>query len=162
MHLDRSNAETDIPLWFQANVYGVLVPGFEGRAGCAAIPRDSKLDLVAIAAHVTKSLPKYAQPLFLRIVEKCVIFESQLLSASADLLTNAILRTESRRRELRRRKRSCYVTKGSTRRNSAIKCTGFRMARIKHLREKIGVCSRMGKYDFSSCCCFVAGVDCDG
>lgn len=54
----------------EANVYGVLVPGHEGRAGCAAIPIASKPDFDALAIHVIKSLPKYAQPLFVRMVTK--------------------------------------------------------------------------------------------
>lgn len=57
----------------EANVYGVLVPSHEGRAGCAAIPRASGgagLDLDKLAAHVKVALPKYAQPLFLRMVER--------------------------------------------------------------------------------------------
>ncbi|PWN48564.1 putative FAT1-long-chain fatty acid transporter [Violaceomyces palustris] len=54
----------------EANVYGVLVPGHDGRAGCAAIPKDfaEKLDMKLLATVARKSLPKYAVPLFLRIV----------------------------------------------------------------------------------------------
>lgn len=54
----------------EANVYGVLVPNHDGRAGCAAIPTTAakNVDLVALAAHARKSLPKYSVPLFLRIV----------------------------------------------------------------------------------------------
>ncbi|UZJ51516.1 hypothetical protein CBS101457_000836 [Exobasidium rhododendri] len=54
----------------EANVYGVLVPNHDGRAGCAAIPRDSAatLDLTSLATHARKSLPKFSVPLFLRIV----------------------------------------------------------------------------------------------
>ncbi|EPQ30489.1 uncharacterized protein PFL1_02015 [Pseudozyma flocculosa PF-1] len=54
----------------EANVYGVLVPGHDGRAGCAAIPADeaAKVDFRQLATVARKSLPKYAVPLFLRIV----------------------------------------------------------------------------------------------
>lgn len=54
----------------EANVYGVLVPNHDGRAGCAAIPASAAadLDLVALAEHARKTLPKYSIPLFLRIV----------------------------------------------------------------------------------------------
>jgi acyl-CoA synthetase (AMP-forming)/AMP-acid ligase II len=54
----------------EANVYGVLVPNHDGRAGCAAIPRDvaATMDLAALAQHARKALPKYSVPLFLRIV----------------------------------------------------------------------------------------------
>lgn len=52
----------------EANVYGVEVPGAEGRAGCAAIPANISFDPKLLAAHARKSLPKYAVPFFLRIV----------------------------------------------------------------------------------------------
>ncbi|ETS64847.1 hypothetical protein PaG_00815 [Moesziomyces aphidis] len=54
----------------EANVYGVLVPKHDGRAGCAAIPAEyaQDLDFKLLAATVRKSLPKYAVPLFIRIV----------------------------------------------------------------------------------------------
>lgn len=54
----------------EANVYGVLVPGHDGRAGCAAIPADyaADLDYKLLAQTAKKSLPKYAIPLFIRIV----------------------------------------------------------------------------------------------
>jgi acyl-CoA synthetase (AMP-forming)/AMP-acid ligase II len=54
----------------EANVYGVLVPNHDGRAGCAAIPRDvaATMDLGQLARHAKKALPKYSVPLFLRIV----------------------------------------------------------------------------------------------
>lgn len=58
----------------EANVYGVALPGHDGRAGCAALLlRDGKaLDQEqrrSLAAHVKKQLPKYAIPLFLRLVK---------------------------------------------------------------------------------------------
>ncbi|GAA6015954.1 hypothetical protein JCM11491_007124 [Sporobolomyces phaffii] len=53
------------------NVYGVLVPSHEGRAGCAAVPRaGGPIDFPKLSQHVAKTLPKYAQPLFIRIVDK--------------------------------------------------------------------------------------------
>ncbi len=54
----------------EANVYGVLVPQHDGRAGCAAIPAEyvEGLDFKALATVVRKSLPKYAVPLFIRVV----------------------------------------------------------------------------------------------
>ncbi|KAK4048158.1 hypothetical protein OIO90_005922 [Microbotryomycetes sp. JL221] len=57
----------------EANVYGTQVPNHEGRAGCAAIPASSNIDLDKIATHVRKTLPKYAQPLFIRVVHKVEI-----------------------------------------------------------------------------------------
>jgi acyl-CoA synthetase (AMP-forming)/AMP-acid ligase II len=58
----------------EANVYGVTLPGHDGRAGCAALLlRDGQtLDESLrrdLAAHVRKQLPKYAVPLFLRLVK---------------------------------------------------------------------------------------------
>ena len=56
----------------EANVYGVLVPNHDGRAGCAAIAlapgvRDS-FDFNALLKHARASLPKYAVPVFLRVM----------------------------------------------------------------------------------------------
>lgn len=51
----------------QANVYGVEVPGYDGRAGMAAIVAGDELDLVALHAHVNGELPHFARPVFLRI-----------------------------------------------------------------------------------------------
>ncbi|XP_076231493.1 long-chain fatty acid transport protein 4 [Calliopsis andreniformis] len=57
-----------------ATVYGVQVPGMEGRAGMAAIvDPDSLLDFKALAEGLEKSLPSYARPIFLRIVKELEI-----------------------------------------------------------------------------------------
>jgi fatty-acyl-CoA synthase len=50
-----------------ASVYGVAVPGQEGRAGMAAIVGDGAVDLAALRAHLAAHLPEYARPLFLRV-----------------------------------------------------------------------------------------------
>ena len=50
-----------------ANIYGVAVPGSEGRAGMAALVIDGELDLPALRSHLASRLPAYARPLFLRI-----------------------------------------------------------------------------------------------
>lgn len=55
----------------ETNVYGVEVPGYDGRAGCAAIyvdpaHRDS-FDFNALLTHAKSKLPKYAVPVFLRM-----------------------------------------------------------------------------------------------
>lgn len=63
----------------EANVYGVEVPHHEGRAGCAAVVLDAAAlsgpagavaddTLKAMAGHVGKGLPKYALPVFLRVL----------------------------------------------------------------------------------------------
>jgi fatty-acyl-CoA synthase len=51
----------------QANVYGVEIPGTDGRAGMAALVADAALDLAAFRKHLIDRLPDYARPLFLRI-----------------------------------------------------------------------------------------------
>lgn len=52
-------------------IYGVQVPGSEGRAGMAAIlDKDNTMDLNKLAEGVKKALPSYARPLFIRILSK--------------------------------------------------------------------------------------------
>jgi fatty-acyl-CoA synthase len=51
----------------QANVYGVTIPGADGRAGMAALVLAGELDLSLFRAHLIGRLPGYACPLFLRI-----------------------------------------------------------------------------------------------
>jgi fatty-acyl-CoA synthase len=48
-------------------VYGVTVPGADGRAGCAAVCLAGEPD-AALAARLAEQLPAYAVPLFLRRV----------------------------------------------------------------------------------------------
>lgn len=56
----------------EANVYGVNVPGVEGRAGMAALVlRDGEsLDVDALRAHVDRGLPPFARPVFLRVLQE--------------------------------------------------------------------------------------------
>jgi fatty-acyl-CoA synthase len=49
-----------------ASVYGVRIPLTEGRAGMAAVVTDYAIDLAAFRKHLTKRLPSYARPVFLR------------------------------------------------------------------------------------------------
>ncbi|MBK6579458.1 MAG: hypothetical protein IPG17_25375 [Sandaracinaceae bacterium] len=58
---------THAPSIGEANVYGVEVPGCDGRAGMAAVVLDGELDLPGLSAHVEKNLPGYARPLFIRV-----------------------------------------------------------------------------------------------
>jgi fatty-acyl-CoA synthase len=51
-------------------VYGVAVPGTEGRAGMAALVVDDEFDLSAFHAEVAQRLPSYARPMFLRVLAK--------------------------------------------------------------------------------------------
>lgn len=52
------------------NVYGVDVPGAEGKAGMAAVvlaDGERDLDLESFSAYINAQLPTYARPVFLRI-----------------------------------------------------------------------------------------------
>ena len=57
----------------EANVYGVLVPGHDGRAGCAALAiapaQREKFDWASLVKHAKAHLPRYAVPVFIRVVE---------------------------------------------------------------------------------------------
>eukprot|EP01116_Phalansterium_solitarium_P017829 TRINITY_DN44_c1_g1_i2.p1 TRINITY_DN44_c1_g1~~TRINITY_DN44_c1_g1_i2.p1 ORF type:complete len:621 (-),score=160.79 TRINITY_DN44_c1_g1_i2:184-2046(-) len=54
----------------EVNVYGVSVPGAEGRAGMAAfVPSDKNIDLKAFHDYAVKELPPYAVPVFIRLTE---------------------------------------------------------------------------------------------
>jgi fatty-acyl-CoA synthase len=50
-----------------ANVYGVTVPGADGRVGMAAIVADPLLSLEDLRQHLASRLPAYARPRFLRM-----------------------------------------------------------------------------------------------
>ncbi|CAF99827.1 unnamed protein product, partial [Tetraodon nigroviridis] len=59
----------------EANVYGVKVPGHEGRIGMAAVKLKENMDFDAEATyqHVKTSLPSYARPRFIRVQEALVV-----------------------------------------------------------------------------------------
>jgi fatty-acyl-CoA synthase len=50
----------------EATVYGVEIPGHDGRAGMAAIVADDRFDLADFAGHLARRLPAYACPVILR------------------------------------------------------------------------------------------------
>jgi fatty-acyl-CoA synthase len=52
----------------EANVYGVSVPGADGRVGMAALVAERELDLEGFGAHVMQRLAGYARPVFLRVM----------------------------------------------------------------------------------------------
>lgn len=54
----------------EANIYGVAVPGQDGKAGMAALVVDDNVSLDALKQSVEANLPAYARPLFLRILDK--------------------------------------------------------------------------------------------
>jgi len=84
-----AEAIADFPGLELANVYGVRVPGTEGRAGMAALVLEpcAEFDGAAFFALTAERLPHYAVPLFVR------------LSTSADLTATFKLRKVALQRE---------------------------------------------------------------
>ena len=64
----------------EANVYGVLLPHHDGRAGCAAIYIDPAkrdgFDWTALLRYAREKLPKYAVPVFVRLVREIKLFHN--------------------------------------------------------------------------------------
>ncbi|WP_439815194.1 long-chain-acyl-CoA synthetase [Zavarzinia sp. CC-PAN008] len=52
----------------EANVYGVHVPGRDGRAGMVALVAEPGIDLAGLRQHIERNLPAYARPLFVRLL----------------------------------------------------------------------------------------------
>jgi len=83
------------PRVLEANVYGVEIPSHEGRAGCAAVllrdvPSDGEVPadlLESLAIHNLNGLPKYAVPLFIRVV-------SQIMTTGNNKQQKHVLRKE--------------------------------------------------------------------
>jgi acyl-CoA synthetase (AMP-forming)/AMP-acid ligase II len=65
-----------IPGVAEATVYGVEVPGQEGRAGMAALTVDERFAPASFFAASATRLPPYAQPRFLRLVESMAVTAS--------------------------------------------------------------------------------------
>ncbi len=58
-----------------ANVYGVEIPGADGRAGMASIVlRENvsagNLDMESVSRHIVENLPGYARPVFIRLLDE--------------------------------------------------------------------------------------------
>jgi fatty-acyl-CoA synthase len=60
----------------EANVYGVTVPGADGRAGMAALVVDETFDLADVRAGLVERLPDYARPVFLRLQSELAVTET--------------------------------------------------------------------------------------
>ncbi|KAM4662453.1 long-chain fatty acid transport protein 3 [Discoglossus pictus] len=60
-----------LEIFQEVNVYGVTIPGHEGRAGMAALilRPDHELELDRVYTHVMEFIPTYARPRFLRVME---------------------------------------------------------------------------------------------
>ncbi len=65
-----SEAITAFPGIREANVYGVTLPGHDGKAGMAAVVAEDSIDLAALRRHLQAQLPDYARPMFLRVTDK--------------------------------------------------------------------------------------------
>lgn len=59
----------EVPFIEHATVYGVAVPGYDGRAGMAAVTLKGALDGEVLVSLLQARLPEYAIPLFLRLRE---------------------------------------------------------------------------------------------
>ena len=71
----------------EACVYGVEVPGEAGRAGMAALVIDGAFDPAGFQTFVASELPKYARPLFLKLlprVEKTSTFKNTKTKLKSD------------------------------------------------------------------------------
>jgi acyl-CoA synthetase (AMP-forming)/AMP-acid ligase II len=51
----------------ETNVYGVTVPGGDGRAGMASVNHDESFSIDEFAAYVLRELPGYMRPYFVRL-----------------------------------------------------------------------------------------------
>lgn len=63
------------PAVVEANVYGVHIPGHDGRAGCAAVllnddNKDKDGVMADLGLFASNSLPRYSIPLFIRLVRE--------------------------------------------------------------------------------------------
>ncbi|XP_069805941.1 long-chain fatty acid transport protein 3 [Dendropsophus ebraccatus] len=67
-----SEVLSGLECFHEVNVYGVSVPGHEGRTGMAAVTLrpGHQLDLDQICRHVVEFLPSYARPRFLRVMDQ--------------------------------------------------------------------------------------------
>jgi fatty-acyl-CoA synthase len=61
-----NEAIRDCPGVLDASTYGVAVPGADGRAGMAALVVDQGFDFGIFAEHLSRRLPVYALPVFVR------------------------------------------------------------------------------------------------
>lgn len=50
-----------------ANVYGVHIPGTDGKAGMAAITAEGEVDFAGLYKSLSEKLPSYAIPIFIRV-----------------------------------------------------------------------------------------------
>ena len=68
-----NEAILDCPGVVDAVTYGVVVPGADGRAGMAAIVTDASFDFAEFSDHLSRWLPSYACPVFVRL---CAVLDN--------------------------------------------------------------------------------------
>lgn len=84
---ELSEVITAMPSVREAVVYGVAIPGHEGRAGMAALVIDPDFDLVMFRKCLAERLPRYARPLFIRIsqgIETTATFKQRKLDVERE------------------------------------------------------------------------------
>lgn len=57
----------------EVNIYGVAVPGHDGRACMGAMVIEENMDWSGLAKHCRDNLPSYAIPLFIRLLPKITV-----------------------------------------------------------------------------------------
>jgi fatty-acyl-CoA synthase len=62
-----AEAISELPEVAEAIVYGVSIPGTDGRVGMAALVLTGRLDLAVLRSYLAERLPSYARPMFVRI-----------------------------------------------------------------------------------------------
>jgi fatty-acyl-CoA synthase len=62
-----NEAVLDCPGVVDATTYGVEIPGADGRAGMVAVVVDDRFDFQEFQDHISRRLPVYAHPVFVRI-----------------------------------------------------------------------------------------------
>jgi fatty-acyl-CoA synthase len=81
-------AITSFPGIIDANVYGVAIPGADGRAGMAELVCAVPIDLLAFQDHLARRLPRYAHPVLLRMQSEINVtptFKQMKSRSAADL-----------------------------------------------------------------------------
>jgi fatty-acyl-CoA synthase len=89
------DALAEFPGIAEAAVYGVEVPGAEGKAGMATLAADGTLDLAGLRAHLARRLPAYARPVFLRLtsrINSTATFKHQNIALAREGFDLAVVR----------------------------------------------------------------------
>ncbi len=74
--LEVAEAIAACPGVADVSVYGVTVPGHDGRAGMAAVVAGDGFDLQRLHEHLRERLPAYAVPLFVRMLPSLSLTET--------------------------------------------------------------------------------------